>query len=169
MRRDLKLEAWFEDEMVVVVPRTHEWAGQSNISIEDLLSVSLVMRERGSGSRRVVEQGLQRAGIRLGALKIVMELDSTEAILSCVEAGLGIGFASIWAVDRPGREHSLAKIRIEGHLLTRSFSFVLPAAPNLSATAAVMKQFLREFGNGVNRPVQSVTSSRARTRIRGRQ
>jgi hypothetical protein len=43
------------------------------------------MRELGLGSRHIVENGLQTAGRRLQSLRIVMELDSTEAILSCIE------------------------------------------------------------------------------------
>jgi hypothetical protein len=43
------------------------------------------MRELGLGSRHIVENGLQTAGLRLQSLRIVMELDSTEAILSCTE------------------------------------------------------------------------------------
>jgi hypothetical protein len=54
----------------------------------------------GSGSRHVVDNGLQKAGIRLGSLRIVMELDSTEAILSCIEAAWAWVFASEWAPVR---------------------------------------------------------------------
>ena len=112
LRRDLRIEPWFDDEMVVVVPRSHEWAAQSSIAVQDLLGEPLVMRERGSGSRHVVEQALHKAGIRLGNLKIVMELDSTEAILSCIESGLGVGFVSVWALRRPGREQSKGRVRV---------------------------------------------------------
>ena len=148
MRRDLKIETWFEDELVVVVPKAHEWALQGNIRAQDLIGEPLVMRERGSGSRHVVEHGLQEAGLRLGALTIAMELDSTEAILSCIEAGLGIGFVSMWALERRSAEHTLAKVTIEGQSFTRSFSFVSSDAPELSAPAAAMKQFLRESSLG---------------------
>jgi DNA-binding transcriptional LysR family regulator len=105
------------------------------------------MRERGSGSRHVIEEGLQRAGLRLGQLTIAMELDSSEAILSCIEAGLGVGFASVWAFDRRGLDQTLAKIHLEKHLLTRNFSFDM-ATPNLSAPAAAMKRFLEQPNEG---------------------
>ncbi|HEY3935935.1 MAG TPA: LysR substrate-binding domain-containing protein [Bryobacteraceae bacterium] len=142
--REIKVETWFADELVIVVPKSHEWASLSGIPAASLVGVPLLMRERGSGSRRVIEQGLQKAGLRLNHLTIAMELDSTEAILSCIEAGLGIGFASVWAVDRRGLDRTLAKIHVEKHLLTRNFSFALPAIPNLSAPAAAMKRFLEQ-------------------------
>lgn len=142
-RTDLKLQTWLEDELLLVVPRSHEWAEFGSVSPDKIASEPLVMRERGSGSRHVVEAGLQRAGVRLADLRILMELDSTEAILSCVEAGFGIGIVSAWAVKgRSGRE-GLATVRIEGKPITRSFSFVLPRTPVTPDPVITLLQFLR--------------------------
>ena len=134
LSREVKVENWFEDEIVVVVPKSHEWASLDSIPAAHLLGVPLLMRERGSGSRHVIEEGLQRAGLRLGQLTIAMELDSSEAILSCIEAGLGIGFSSIWAFAHRDAHQTLAKVYLERHLLTRHFSFAMPAAPSLSVS-----------------------------------
>ena len=142
MRKDLSIEDWFEDEIFVTVPAAHEWAGLDAIPAEKLLDAALVVRERGSGSRHVVEHALQKAGLRLGALRIAMELDSTEAILSCVEEGLGVGFVSKWAIQRRVGAHALATLRIEGHPMMRKFSFVLPRSPELQSMAVTMKRFL---------------------------
>ncbi len=143
LSREVKVEPWFEDELVVVVPKTYEWAAHGSIPAASLLGVPLVMRERGSGSRHVIEAALQKAGLRLGQLTIAMELDSSEAILSCIEAGLGVGFASVWALNRRDLHQTLAPLRLEGQALTRSFSFALPTAPDLSAPAAALKRFLQ--------------------------
>jgi DNA-binding transcriptional LysR family regulator len=140
MRTDLKLERWFDDELLLAVPASHEWAGLGEIEAKRLHEMPLVMRERGSGSRHVVERGLQKAGLRLGALRIVMELDSTEAILSCVEEGLGVGFVSEWAVMR----RPLVLLRLKGAAMRRSFSFVSARGPELAAPAAAMLRFLRQ-------------------------
>jgi LysR family transcriptional regulator, transcriptional activator of the cysJI operon len=53
------------------------------------------MREHGSGSRHVVETALENAGSKLKSFK-----NSTEAIKSAVEIGLGIGFVSRWAISK---------------------------------------------------------------------
>jgi DNA-binding transcriptional LysR family regulator len=146
MRKDLLVEDWFQDELFVAVPAGHEWAGLGSIAPEKLLEAVLVMRERGSGSRHVVEQALQKAGLRLGSLRVAMELDSTEAILSCVEAGLGVGFVSKWALERRVDAHALGALRIEGHPMIRMFSFVLPRGPEPQPIAAVFKRFLESTG-----------------------
>lgn len=144
-RQDVRVEPWFEDELLVVVPKSHEWAEFGSVEPSKLVGEPLVMRERGSGSRHVVESGLQHAGIRLNSLRIVMELDSTEAILSCVEAGLGIGIVSQWAVERRSAARSLATLRLQGEPITRMFSFVLPRTPALPEQVTRMVQFLRRI------------------------
>ena len=58
------------------------------------------MREQGSGSRHVVENALEKAGLKSKSFKRVMDLDSTESIKSAVEAGLGVGFVSRWAISK---------------------------------------------------------------------
>jgi DNA-binding transcriptional LysR family regulator len=129
LRRDLKVKVWFDDELMLAVPTTHEWAGLGFVDPQKLLTVPLVMREPGSGSRHVVEKGLQEAGLRLRSLRIAMELDSTEAILSCIEAGLGVGIVSTWAAARRLSAGSLVTLRIGEKRILRHFSFVLPQGP----------------------------------------
>ena len=68
--------------------------------MEDLKSAPLLLREHGSGTRRVLEMALDKVGMKKPFTNVIMQLDSTEAIISSVEAGLGIGFVSRWAVDR---------------------------------------------------------------------
>ena len=141
-RRDLRVERWFDDELLLVVPAAHEWASLGVITAQKLVGASFVLRERGSGTRHVVEQGLKKAGVRLSALKVVMELDSTEAILSCIEAGLGIGLVSEWAIAR--RPQSLATLRLAEGEVRRSFLLLSPEGPDLHPAAATMHRFLRK-------------------------
>ena len=74
--------------MVLVVPATHEWANH-DVKAEDLKSEPLLTREFGSGSRRVVEQALSKAGVKTKDLTISMELDSTEGLLALSGNGNG--------------------------------------------------------------------------------
>jgi DNA-binding transcriptional LysR family regulator len=101
------------------------------------------MRERGSGTRRVVEMALERQHIKRAALRIVMELDSTEAIKSAVEAGLGAGFVSRWAIAKDMRAGSGFKIvEIEGLRIRRDFLLAYPSSPGLQGLAQEFRRFL---------------------------
>ncbi len=120
-RKDLHIEPFMEDHLVLVVPAGHEWANHE-ISLHDLEHEPLLMREFGSGSRRVVEQALTHAGLRLKELRFGMETDSTEGLLSSVEAGLGITFVSRWAVRNQLALGTLKLARVKGLKLGRRFS-----------------------------------------------
>ena len=86
-----------EDELVLITARNFE---SDHLSRSEFVASSLLMREQGSGSRRVVETALEKAGFKLKSFNKVMDLDSTEAIKSAVEAGLGVGFVSRWAISK---------------------------------------------------------------------
>jgi DNA-binding transcriptional LysR family regulator len=140
-RKDLHIEPFMEDHMVLVVPATHGWANH-DIKVEDLKSEPLLMREFGSGSRRVVEQALSKAGVKTKDLTISMELDSTEGLLSAVEAGLGITFVSRWAVRNQLSLGTLKIARVQGLKLSRRFSMAYPAGPAPVGVLGIFRTFL---------------------------
>ena len=77
------------DQMILVVGPDHPWATGPSPAVGDLIESEWVLRERGSGTRSVFEQALERAGVALKQLRIAMELPSNEAVRAAVEAGLG--------------------------------------------------------------------------------
>ena len=141
LRKDLHIEPFMEDHMVLVVPASHEWADHE-VSIEALREAPLLMREFGSGSRRVVEGALAKAGIRKKDLKTAMELDSTEGLLSVVEAGLGVTFVSRWAVRNQLALGTLRLARVKGLGLSRMFSLAYPAGPEPVGNAGAFRRFI---------------------------
>lgn len=143
MRRDVKAERMVQDEMVLIVAPQHAWANQraGAIGLDDLSRMPLLLRERGSGSRRVVERALKRAGVPLRSLRVAMELDSTEAIISGVEAELGVGFVSRWAIGKVLRLGTVRVVAVEGLEIRRDFSFIRLAGGEATGTAAAFQRF----------------------------
>jgi DNA-binding transcriptional LysR family regulator len=97
--REVRVRPFLLDELVLIAPAAHEWSERATVSIEEIPATALLMRERGSGTRHIIEMALERHGLKRSSLDVVMELDSTEAIKSAVEAGLGVGFVSRWALS----------------------------------------------------------------------
>ncbi len=95
----------------------------------------------GRGSRRVVERALKKAGLPLRLLKVTMELDSTEAIISGVEAELGVGFVSRCAVNKVLRLGSVKVVQVEGLEILRDFSFARLAGDESSGVAVAFQRF----------------------------
>ena len=140
-RNDLHIEPFMEDHMVLVVPASHEWAGHE-ITAVDLKAQPLLVREYGSGSRRIVEQALGIVGIKPKDLTISMELDSTEGLLSAVEAGLGVTFVSRWAVRNQLALGTLKLARVKDLKLARRFSMAYAAGPDPGGNVGAFRSFL---------------------------
>ena len=141
--RDVSTEPFLRDEILLIAPAAHEWTEQASITCADLAAAPLLMRERGSGTRRITEMALERQGIKRRALQIVMELDSTEAIKSAVEAGLGVGFVSRWAIAKDLRlGHSFKIVEIKGLRIHRDFLFVTAKGPAPQGLAQEFRKFL---------------------------
>jgi DNA-binding transcriptional LysR family regulator len=98
----------------------------------------------GSGTRRVVEAALKAAGIQMKHTRVVMELDSTEAIKSAVEAGLGVGFVSRRAIQKEIKLDTLREAHITKLGIQRMFAIIYPRGPEPRGAAGVFLRFLRE-------------------------
>ena len=141
--RDVKTELFLEDELLPIVSTAHEWAERNSVSCSEIASIPLLMRERGSGTRHVIEMALKREGVNRSSLHIVMELDSTEAIKSAVEAGLGIGFVSRWAIAKDLRlDNSFKIVEIEGVRIKRQFLFAYGSVPEPQGLTIEFRRFL---------------------------
>jgi DNA-binding transcriptional LysR family regulator len=86
------VEKVFDDELVLIVSTQHLWASKEQISFSELRSEPIIIREQGSGTRRVMEDTLVKFGVDISDLRIKIELDSTEAVKSAVEENLGVSF-----------------------------------------------------------------------------
>jgi LysR family transcriptional regulator, transcriptional activator of the cysJI operon len=143
MRRDVQVEPFMQDHMVCVVPAGHEWADEE-IDAKELQQAKLVTRELGSGSRRIVEQAFEKAGLDLKKLRLVMTFDSTEGLLSAVEAGLGTAFVSRWAVRNQLALGTLKLARVRGLDLARMFSLATVAGPEPAGLTRSFHRFVLE-------------------------
>ena len=143
--KDVREEPFLADEIVLVVPAAHEWAERGYVAPSELTAAPVLMRERGSGTRYVVEMALEKHGVKPSSLRIVMELDSTEAIKSAVEAGLGVGFISKWAIAKDARAGSgFHAVEVEGLRIRREFLIVFAQGPEPQGAAREFRRFLAD-------------------------
>jgi DNA-binding transcriptional LysR family regulator len=117
----LLIEAFLQDEMVLIVSKQHLLARKKYVVREDLETVPFVMREEGSGTRLALEEVLQE--ISLKPAKIIT-LGSTQAVKEAVEAGLGISFLSKWALRKELQLGSLKVVRVKDVDITRGFYLI---------------------------------------------
>ncbi|RQD78381.1 MAG: LysR family transcriptional regulator, partial [Candidatus Syntrophonatronum acetioxidans] len=144
-RKRLKAKKFMEDEIVLIMPQGHPLAEKEKIYPSDLIQDNLIWREKGSGTRKVVEEKLLKAGISLDALEPVLELGSTQSIITAVEAGLGISLVSLWAVKKEQALKKLVVKNIEGVPLKRDLFFLYPREQYLPRSAVVLLDFIDKY------------------------
>jgi DNA-binding transcriptional LysR family regulator len=135
-----------EDELVLAVAADHPWARQASVPLEALQEAHFIQRERGSGSRLVVEEALLEHGIDVANLRVIAEMGTTEAIKQSIKAGVGLSFISRVALLDEIRAGSICAITIEGVTMRRHFSVVRHTGRTLSPLAQTFEAFLYRLG-----------------------
>ncbi len=138
------MEPFLEDELLLIAAPDYFGENEIKISSELLRSTPLIMRERGSGTRAVVTKYLDEAGIAAGDLNIVMELGSTEAIKSAVEAGLGVSVISRHAIRKEQKLKSLKAYAISNMTFSRYFYIAFRKNQVLKSTTDVFVEELKK-------------------------
>ncbi|ROL81536.1 LysR family transcriptional regulator [Pseudomonas chlororaphis] len=91
-RKGLYLQSLGESRICALVPQGHPWLAEpEGVRLERLDQVIMVLREPSSITRRTFDQACAQAGVNP---KVLLELDSREAVTEAVAAQLGVGVVS---------------------------------------------------------------------------
>ncbi|WP_315835061.1 LysR family transcriptional regulator [Bradyrhizobium prioriisuperbiae] len=128
---------------VVVAAPDHWLAKDAGLAAVDLTYETFITRERGSGTRMLMEQFFQATDLQP---KIGMEMDSNETIKQAVLAGLGVAFISLHTVARELDEGRLVALDVAGLPVMRQWYAVRRRDKELLPPAQAMLDFLGEEG-----------------------
>ena len=142
-QRSVSFETFFRDEVVLVCPPGHRFAG-TTLTLEQLREEPLIMMQAGAGVRTVIEEELRAAGVRLRDFDVHLELGLQESVKSAVVAGYGVTFISRSAVESELAAGALAVARVEGLEPAREISLVRSVGRAPSRTAEAFLAFARE-------------------------
>lgn len=112
------------DELVLVADAAGAYGRCEEVTLDELRRMPLVLREQGSGTLEVIARYLADRGIRLSALRVVMQLGSTESIKSFILNSDTVAIVSVMSVFEELRSGKMRVIEIEGCTIERDFSFV---------------------------------------------
>ena len=117
----LTVEKFADDELILVCAPDHKW--EKKIDLEELVNERMIWRESISGTRLIVENMLKEYGV-LEKIDSYMEIGSTQAIKSAVEAGLGVSILPRLTVSRELEQGTLREVSMNGVNLTRNLWMV---------------------------------------------
>lgn len=136
---------WLEDELVLIVPEGHKLARLDEVKVEDLQTEKWIFREKGSGTRKAVEELLAAYSIRKEDLNVYMEAGSTEAVLATVESGMGIAIISQWAIKRLDPHRKIKSISINATNAHRSFYIIYPRQKTRRKSVNSFLEYIKRF------------------------
>jgi DNA-binding transcriptional LysR family regulator len=136
---DLEARVFLVDEIVPIVAPGHPLASARQVGLRRFCAEPLLMREKGSGTREVIEEALGRKGILVQPL---MNLGSTEAIKRSVAAGVGVAFVSALTIEQEVQDGRLVSLRLRECRLRRSLHVVQPRDRGVSKAVAAFLELL---------------------------
>lgn len=113
---DIVAEPWLEDELVVFAAADNPLL-KSEVTLQNLAAASWILRERGSGTRELVDYLLLS---HLPQFRLGMELGNSEAIKHAVRHGLGISCLSRRVIGEQLAIGSLVEVTLPLPRLTRT-------------------------------------------------
>src|ERR1700744_6322904 len=140
---DVEMRLLGKHPHIVVAAADHRLAGRRKLAAPDLADETFITRERGSGTRMLMEQFFQKTGLKA---KIGMEMDSNETIKQPAIAGLGIAFISQHTVSNELQDRRLVELKVTGLPVMRRWHAIRRADKILLPPAQAMMDFLGEEG-----------------------
>ena len=130
--------AFMKNPLIAIVHPDNELLTKKKISIKDLNKETLLTREIGSGTRITIERftGLDFSSD--------IQINSNEAIVEAVQAGLGIGFVSKHSVNLQLKNNIIKQLDVAPFPIIRQWHIVHHAEAQLSPIARRFKQFVIE-------------------------
>ena len=135
----LKYTSFMDDELVAIVRSDNTQLTKESISLAELKSIPIVIREFGSGTLDVIQQALKRQGISLSDLDIEMNFGTTEGIKHYVEKSDALGIVSIRSVNKEIYSNIFRIVEIDGMSINRKLSLV----EKQGETSEIAKSFKR--------------------------
>lgn len=141
---DIEAHQFWADELVVIVPFHHRWAGMGEIDYDEFVQEKFISREKGSGTRKVMEDALSACDFDPKKINTIMELNSTQSIKEAVMAGLGVSILSELTIQEECRLKRLSTLRIKNCRLERPLNVITNVNARLTSEE---RWFLQQISN----------------------
>jgi len=146
---DVAFIPFSQEELITILPVNHPLALKNEIVIQDLAQEPLIMKEVGSGTRKLVDDLFLKNNC---TPNVLMETSNSEFIKQLVQQGEGVSFLVKASVDAELREEKLATVPLKEQKVFLDVSFAYLKNRPLSPPAKAFDNVLRKLGSGYMRP-----------------
>jgi DNA-binding transcriptional LysR family regulator len=146
LNKKLNAVPLWKDRLVLVAGRNHPWLKKKAITLPDLLKEPFVVREKGSATRELLAESLEKThSIDLAKLNICAEMSSSEAVKEAIIAGLGVSVISVHAIARELSWKLLFTIPFSGCDIERDIYLIYLRQLELNLRHQLFIDFLKSF------------------------
>ena len=126
LKKNLDIENFVEDELILIVPKSHPFALKKykKINKDDLYHLNFITLNPTSTIRKFIDNILIQNDIETKQFNIIMQLNSIEGIKTAVSLGLGAAFVSSSAIEKEIKLKTVEIITIENIRITRRLSII---------------------------------------------
>lgn len=144
----LEFQPFYQDRMVLITPATEPYLSmreQEQIPLKELFAEPMILRERGSGSRRSAEHFMREMGISEEQLSVTARMNDQESIKNLVAGGLGLSIISEKAVQDSLDANRLLKFDLPGEPANRQFYLIYQKGRLLKEYAKAFRDYLLNY------------------------
>jgi len=164
---DICFVSFSQEELILILPPDHLLAKKKAVSFEELTDDPIIMKETGSGTRRLVNELFAKNGY---SPKVLMEMSDAEMIKLLVQHGEGISFLVREAVTRELKEKKLASVPLKGQKMFLDVSIGYLKNQPLSPPAQAFLDNLENLGTeemrfqGIGHLLEKMSAKRGKER-----
>ena len=137
---DLHFEPLFLYERVLIAPKGHELLSTPMTSLDSIAKYPLLLMARGTYTRHILEQQLQKRGLQY---EVIMELDSMDMIKKFVTIGMGVSVGPRLAIEEEDLDH-LGMVSLANFLPVDQAGLITLPGKTLSTPAGQFISVLRD-------------------------
>ena len=128
--------AFMKNPLIAIAHPENDLLTKKKVTVNDLEKETLLTREVGSGTRITIERF---TGLNFNS---DIQINSNEAIVEAVQAGLGIGFVSMHSVNLQLKNQIIKQLNVEPFPIVRQWHIVHHAEAELTPIARRFKKFV---------------------------
>ena len=136
-----------QDELVIATPITSHYLGLQNKSVtfEDFIKDPIIIREKGSGTKKEMDLFLERIGITPSDLNVIARMNDLEGIKKSIVNGLGISILSARSAIDLQKTKQILLFPLEESAHKRTFYIVYSKNRILKPHVRQFIQFVQNF------------------------
>ena len=125
INKKLVVQRLWKDHLVLAVPASHPLSNRRAVKVEELKEIPFIIREKGSATRDIVEECLEKQlGTSLSRFNVICEMGSSEAVKEAILAGLGVSILSSLAIKRELSQGLLSALPVSNCQMERYFYLI---------------------------------------------